>query len=190
MKTNRLLLSLLLAAGLPLSAHAADSYTVDPAHTFPHFSISHLGFSTMHGRFDHTSGKITLDRAAKHGTVDIAIEADSISTGFAKRDHHLKSPDFFNAVEFPTIEYKSDSMKFKGDTPVSVNGKLTLLGVSKPVTLSIDAFHCGENPMNHKYECGAAATAQIKRSDFGMNAFLPGIGDDVKLEFEIEAYRD
>lgn len=190
MKKKHLILPLLFAAFLPLSAHAADSYTVDPAHTFPHFSISHLGFSTMHGRFDHTSGKITLDRSAKRGSLDIAIDADSVSTGFAKRDKHLKSPDFFNAVEFPTISYKSSSIKFKGDTPSSVEGQLTLLGVTKPVTLSIDAFHCGDNPMNHKYECGAAASTQIKRSDFGMNAFLPGIGDDVKLEFEIEAYRD
>lgn len=182
------LFAVLLLSSLP--AFAAESYTVDPAHTFPYFSISHLGFSTMHGRFDTSSGKVTLDLAAKTGSVDIAIDANSISTGFAKRDAHLKSPDFFNAAEFPTITYKSSSIKFKGDVPVSVDGNLTLLGVSKPVTLTIDAFKCGTNPMNKKDECGAAATAQIKRSDFGMKAFLPGVGDDVKLEFEIEAYKD
>lgn len=182
--------AILLATSLPLAAHAADSYTIDPAHTFPHFSISHLGFSTMQGRFDKTSGKVTLDRAAKTGSVDIAIEAASVSTGFAKRDDHLKSPDFFSAVEFPTITYKSSSMKFKGDTPVSVEGNLTLLGVTKPVALTIDAFKCGANPMNKKEECGAAASAQFKRSDFGMKAFLPGVGDDVKLVFEVEAYKD
>lgn len=190
MKNSRLVATLLLSSTLSLPALAAESYTVDPAHTFPHFSVSHLGFSTMHGRFDKTSGKVTLDRSAKTGSLDIAIAADSISTGFAKRDEHLKSPDFFNAVEFPTITYQADSIKFKGDTPVSVPGKLTLLGVTKPVSLTIDAFKCGTNPMNKKDECGAAASAQIKRSDFGMKTFLPGIGDDIKLEFEIEAYKD
>lgn len=180
----------LLAVGLPLTVHAADSYTVDPAHTFPLFSVSHFGYSTMHGRFDRSSGKVTLDRATRKGTIDITIDAASVSTGFAKRDEHLKSPDFFNVAEFPSITYQSDSMNFNGDTPVSATGKLTLLGVTKPVTLHIDAFKCGANPMNHKQECGAAATAQIKRSDFGMKSFLPGVGDDIKLEFEIEAYKD
>lgn len=183
-------IALLFAASLPLAVHAADSYTADPPHTFALFSVSHFGFSTMHGRFDRSSGKVTLDRAAKNGTVDIAIEAASVSTGFAKRDEHLKSPDFFNAAEYPTIAYKSSSIKFKGDTPASVEGKLTLLGVTKPVTLTIDAFKCGPNPMNKKEECGAAASAEIKRSDFGMKTFLPGVGDDIKLEFEIEAYKD
>jgi polyisoprenoid-binding protein YceI len=183
-------IAILLAATLPLSAHAADSYTADPAHTYALFSVSHFGYSTMHGRFDKSSGTVTLDRAAKNGSVDIAIEASSISTGFIKRDDHLKSPDFFNAAEFPNITYKSSSIKFKGDTPASVEGKLTLLGVTKPVTLALEGFKCGPNPMNQKEECGAAASTQIKRSDFGMKSFLPGVGDDIKLEFEIEAYRD
>lgn len=183
-------LAFLLAASLPLAVHAGDSYTVDPQHTFPHFTVSHLGFSTMHGRFNKTSGKVTLDRAAKTGSVDIAIESASVDTAFAKRDEHLKSPDFFNAAEFPNITYKSDNIKFKGDTPVSVEGSLTLLGVTKPVTLAITEFKCGANPMSKKFECGAGAAAKIKRSDFGMKSFLPGVGDDIKLEFEIEAYKD
>lgn len=187
---SRSLFALLTAAALPLSAVAAESYNVDPTHTYAHFSVSHMGFSTLQGRFDKTAGKITLDRAAKTGSVDISIEAASISTGFAKRDEHLKSPDFFNAAEFPTLRYQASSIKFNGDTPASIMGNLTLLGVSKPVTLSIDAFRCGANPMNKKEECGAAASAQIKRSDFGMKAFLPGVGDDIKLVFEIEAYRE
>jgi polyisoprenoid-binding protein YceI len=181
---------LAVSVALPLSAVAADSYTVDPNHTFPHFQINHLGFSTMHGRFDKTSGTITLDRAAKTGSVDISIETASISTGYVKRDEHLKSPDFFNAAEFPAITYKSTAMHYKGDTPASVDGNLTISGVTKPVTLTIDAFNCGTNPMNKKEECGAAASAQIKRSDFGVKYGLPNIGDDVKLEFEIEAIKN
>jgi len=189
MQKRTLLTALLASLALPVSAFAA-SYTVDPAHTYAHFSVSHMGFSTMQGRFDRSSGKVTMDSAAKTGSVDISIDASSISTGWAKRDEHLKSPDFFNAAEFPTISYKASSFKFKGDAPSSIEGSLTLLGVTKPVTLTVDAFKCGANPMNKKEECGAAASAQIKRSDFGMKAFLPGVGDDIKLVFEIEAYKD
>lgn len=180
----------LLLATLPFAAFAGDSYTVDPMHTFPHFSVSHLGFSTMHGRFDETSGKINLDTMAKTGSMEITIKTESITTGYAKRDKHLKSPDFFNVAEFPTMTFKSSKMKFKGNVPTSVEGELTLLGVTKPVTLTITEFNCGANPMNKKYECGAGATGKIKRSDFGMNKYLPGVGDEIKLVFEIEAYRD
>lgn len=191
---KRNMLAVLLTASLPLAAQAAaESYTIDPMHTYPHFTINHLGFSTMHGRFDKTSGKVMLDRAAKKGSVDMSIETASVDTGFAKRDEHLKSPDFFNAAEFPAITFKSDAMKFKGDVPSSVEGNLTLNGVTKPVTLAINAFNCAPDPMDpakKKFKCGADAHTQIKRSDFGMKTFLPAVGDDIKLEFEIEAYRD
>ena len=182
--------ALVASFALPMSVFAADSYTIDPNHTFPRFSINHLGFSTLQGRFDKTSGTVTLDRAAKTGAVELSIESGSISTGFSKRDEHLRSPDFFNAVEFPAITYKSTVMHFKGDAPASVDGNLTILGVTKPVTFTIDAFNCGTNPMNKKDECGAGASAQIKRSDFGVKYGLPAIGDDVKLELEIEAIKN
>jgi polyisoprenoid-binding protein YceI len=184
---------LALSIALPLSALAADSYTIDPEHTYPHFNINHLGFSTMQGRFDRSSGKVTLDRTAKSGSVDIAIATASVSTGFAKRDDHLRSPDFFNAAEYPAITYKSTAMNFKGDVPASVEGNLTMSGVTKPVTLTIDAFNCGADPMDplkKKQKCGAAASAQIKRSDFGIKYALPVVGDDVKLVFEIEAFKN
>jgi polyisoprenoid-binding protein YceI len=102
----------------------------------------------------------------------------------------LQSPDFFNAAEFPTITYKSTAVNFKGDTPASVDGNLTISGVTKPVTLTIDAFNCGVHPINKKDVCGAAASTQIKRSDFGVKYGLPAVGDDVKLVFEIEAIKN
>ena len=184
------IIAVLLLTSLPFVAHAADSYSIDPQHTFAHFSVNHLGFSTMQGRFDKSSGKLTLNRAAKSGSVDVTIEAASITTGFGKRDDHLRSPDFFNVAEFPNLTYKSSAVKFKGDTPVSVEGNLTLLGVTKPVTLTILAFKCANHPMNKKELCGADASAQIKRSDFGMKFGLPNVGDDIKLVFEVEAYKD
>jgi len=180
----------LLLAALPFAAHAGDTYTVDPLHTFAHFKISHLGFSTLHGRFDKTSGKITLDPKAKTGSMEITMETNSISTGYGKRDSDLESPDFFNAAEFPTMTYKATKFHFKGDKVASVDGELTLLDVTRPVKLTVTDMHCGINPMHKKYECGADAVAEVKRSEFGMKTYLPAIGDEVKLEFDIEAYKD
>ena len=183
-------MALLMLSSLSLSAVAAESYTIDPAHTYPYFSVSHLGFSTMQGRFEKSSGKVTLDRAAKKGSVDISIEASSINTAWAKRDEHLRGPDFFNTAEYPTVTFKSSTVKFKGDAPSSVEGNLTMLGVTKPVTLTIHSFNCGTHPMSKKDLCGADASTQIKRSDFGMKFALPNVGDDIKLVFEVEAYKD
>lgn len=187
------LYALLIASSLPLSVHAADSFTIDPDHTYPHFSVNHLGFSTMQGRFDKSSGKVMLDNAAKKGTIEFSVEAASINTGHAKRDEHLRSPDFFSVAEFPSITFKSTAVKFEGNKPASVEGNLTLLGVSKPVKLNINAFNCGLHPMDptkKKFVCGADASTQIKRSDFGMKYGVPAVGDDIKLVFEIEAIRD
>jgi polyisoprenoid-binding protein YceI len=167
------LLFLVLALSLPLSAIAADNYIIDPAHTYPNFTISHLGFSTMHGRFDQTSGTVTLDRSTKKGAIDISVKTASISTGHTKRENHLRGADFFNAAEFPSITYKSNVVHFTGDVPTSVEGNLTISGVSKPVTLTINSFKCGVHPFNKKNVCGAGASTQIKRSDFGINYLLP-----------------
>src|SRR4051794_22950798 len=102
-------LSLLLLAAVPFAAAAAtESYTIDPYHTFPNFSVDHLGLSTIYGRFGKTSGKFTVDQAAKIGSVDLSIDSASVDTGDPEkgsrarsRDEHLRSADFFNAAEFP-----------------------------------------------------------------------------------------
>jgi len=187
--TIALLASSLLLSSAGVSA-ATESYTLDPTHTYPHFTVSHLGFSSMHGRFDRTSGRFTIDRAARTGSVEAIIETASLSTGLQKRDDHLRSPDFFNTAEFPQAIYKSIAVRFNGDTPAMVEGNLTLLGVTRPVTLTIVAFKCGINPMNKKAMCGIDANANLKRSDFGMKYALPGVGDDLKLTLEVEAYKD
>lgn len=184
---RRFALSIALVT-LPVSVFAAaDAYTIDPEHTYPHFAISHLGFSTLHGRFGATQGKLTWDKAAKTATVDIKIDAASVDTGFKKRDDHLRSPDFLSVAEFPDITYKSSKVIFTGDKPTSVEGNLTIKGVSKPVTLSITRMHCGVHPMKKIDVCGFDATAKIKRSDFGVNFALPAVGDDMNLTLEVEA---
>jgi polyisoprenoid-binding protein YceI len=181
---------LLVAAGFAVSAAAADTYTADVAHTFPSFEVSHLGFSTMRGRFNKTTAKVTLDKTAKTGAVEASIDAASVDTGWAKRDEHLRSGDFFNVEKFPTISFKSDSFKFDGDKVVSVPGQLTILGVTKPVTLQVSNFKCAPHPLLKRENCGAEVTTAIKRSDFGMSYGLPAIGDDIKIAIELEALKD
>ena len=183
---------LILAAviALPTNVVLADSYTIDPEHTYPNFAVSHLGFSTMHGRFNKSSGKLEMDVAKKTGSIEIFIDAASIDTGHAKRVQHLKSPDFFNAGEFPDIKFKSTKVTFTGDKVTSVDGDLTILKTTKPVTLTVTSMYCGVHPMNKKNLCGFDATAKIKRSDFGINYALPAIGDDVALNLEVEAVKN
>ncbi|HVY06196.1 MAG TPA: YceI family protein [Burkholderiales bacterium] len=188
MKTR--LATILIGAAVALPAAAADSYTVDPAHTYPNFEINHLGFSTMHGRFGATTGKITLDPAAKSGSIDITIDATSINTGHEKRDAHLKTEEFFDVAKFPTLTYKATKLKFNGDKLAGADGELTMHGVTKPVALTITAFNCANHPMTKKPVCGANATATLKRSDFGISTYVPAVGDEVKITIEVEAGKD
>ncbi len=192
---SRLLPTALLCLA-PLSALAAPlTYTIDSFHSFPNFSINHLGMSTIQGRFDKMTGKIVLDTAAKTGSLDVKVSTASVSTGDAKRadgarsrDEHLRSADFFNSAEFPDMVYKSTKLNFNGEALESVEGTLTLLGVSKPVKLNVSSFKCGPHPFSKKPMCGAAIEGVVHRTDFGMKFGVPGISDEVKLSIGIEAY--
>ncbi|HSD61312.1 MAG TPA: YceI family protein [Burkholderiales bacterium] len=186
---NKILLAI-LAASVAAPALAAESYTLDSRHTYPSFEVNHLGFSTQRGRFNKTSGRIVLDRQAKTGSVDVVIEAASVDTGLDKLEEHLRGEEFFNAEKFPTLSFKSRAVTFSGDKPATVEGDFTLLGVTRPVTLTITAFNCGVHPLTRKDLCGADATATIKRSEFGMTKYVPGVGDEVKLSIQVEATKD
>lgn len=188
--------TVMLACLLPMSAFAAPAtYVMDPLHSYPNFTVSHLGMSTIHGRFDKMTGTITLDQAAKTGSLEAKIASASVSTGDAKhadgtraRDEHLRSADFFNSAEFPDVIFKSTKFNFKGDDVESVDGTLTMLGVTKPVKLNVTSFKCAPHPFNKKPMCGADAQTSFKRTDWGMKFGVPGIGDEVKLTISIEAY--
>ncbi|MGH8264881.1 MAG: YceI family protein [Steroidobacterales bacterium] len=172
------------------SALAAETtYTIDTNHSFPSFEIKHMGFSTFRGRFDKVSGSVTLDPAAKKGSAEVTIEVGSVSTGVEKLNEHLKTPDFFDATTYPTITFKASSFKFKGDKLVSVAGDLTMHGVTKPVTLQVDAFACKEHPFMKVPACGADAHAVIKRADWGIGSKFPGavLGEEVTLHIQVEA---
>jgi polyisoprenoid-binding protein YceI len=191
-------LTALILAALPLAATAApEAYTIDPMHSSINFAIDHLGISTIHGRFDKFSGKFTIDRAAKAGNVDLAIETASVDTNDSERgsrprtrDEHLRSADFFNAAEFPKMTYKATTVVFAGDNPATVDGSLTLLGVTKPVSLKLDRFKCNPASATAKERCGGDATGKLKRSDFGMSRGVPSIGDELVLTISFEANKD
>ena len=181
-----------VAFALSFAAAAADeTYNIDPVHSQPMFEVQHMGFSMQRGSFGKMTGKITLDRAEKKGAVDVTIDTTSIRSMSDKLDTHLKSEDFFNVAKYPTITFKSSNMTFDGDKVVSVDGDLTMLGVTKPVTFKVTSFVCGEHPFNKKPMCGAEATAMIKRSDWGMKYGIPkAVGDDVKLTLPIESSKE
>lgn len=184
---RKLVIGLLISV-FPLASMAAK-YDLDPTHTYPNFEINHLGFSTMSGMFTNTKGSFEMDQDKGTGSVSVTIDAASIFTGFKKRDDHLRSPDFFNVNEFPEITFKSTSVKFMGKTAATVKGNLTIMGVSKPVTMKVDSIACGNNPFSKKPTCGFNATTKVKRSDFGMKYGLPAIGDEVAIRLEAEGVR-
>lgn len=170
-------------------AHAA-TYTLDPAHTYPQFEIRHLAFSTLHGQFNQTAGKIIMDRDKNLGAVEATIQVSSLDTGHAKRDEDLLAAPFFNATQYPTMSYKSTKVSYQGKERATVEGNLTLREVTKPVTLHVTRISCGLNPIMKKPVCGFDAWAQIKRSEFGMNTYVPVIPDEVKLIFNSDAVEE
>ena len=188
----------LVFAALPLAGAAApESYTFDPYHTFIHFAVEHNDFSTIWGRFDKSAGKFTIDRQAKTGSLEIAVETLSVSTGDSargdrprSRDEHLRSADFFNAVEFPRMVYKAGSVRFNGEAPAEVKGQLTLLGVARPVTLTVDRWKCAPHPVTKRAICGGNAVGSLKRTEFGMKWGVPATSDEVRILVTFEAIKD
>jgi polyisoprenoid-binding protein YceI len=183
-------LALLAAVFASSTAFAAEIYKVDPGHTYPSFEADHFGgLSNWRGKFDKSDGTIVLDRAAKTGTVDITIDATSLDFGLAKMNEHAKGPDMFDVAKYPNATYKG-KLVFKGDVPASVDGELTLHGVTKPVTLHINQFKCIQHPMLKKEVCGADASATFNRADFGVDYGVKmGFKPEVKLNIQVEAVK-
>ena len=168
----------------------AQSYTVEPRHTSVTWSVSHFGTSTFRGKLNKSAGKVVLDTVAKTGSVEIVFDPAGVLTGDERLDKHLVSPDFFNVAQFATATFKSGRVEFNGQAPARIDGELTLLGVAKPVTLTVTSFNCRMHPAFKKDYCGADATATIRRSDWGMKYGVPGVGDEVRLDIAIEAIKD
>jgi len=190
----------LLAAALPFAAGAApETYTIDPHHTFPHFELDHLGYSWIRGRFDRTAGRFTLDPAARTGTVELVIQTASVTTGDSERgerprarDEHLRTPDFFNVAEFPSMTFRGSAATWRDDAPAVIDGQLTLLGVTRPLALTVTQWKCGPDPRTQgkRYMCGGVFTGSFMRSDFGMKFGVGPVSDEVKLWIGMEAFRN
>ena len=176
-----------LAATLSFSAFAdVSTYRLDPDHTYPSFEADHIGgLSVWRGKFDKSQGTVTLDRAAKTGTVEVTTDIASVHTGSTKLDQNLQSDQFFDASKFPDATYKG-TIKFRGDKPVSVVGNLTIHGVTKPLTLKIDSFKCIQHPMLKREVCGVDAVGEFDRSDFGVD-FGKAYGFSMKTRLLITA---
>jgi polyisoprenoid-binding protein YceI len=184
------IIALLLAAGVSLSAAAApETYVIDGTHTFPRFEYSHFGYSNQISRFDKTTGTIVLDRATRSGSVDVVIDTTSVDTGFPLFNGHLQGEDFFDTKKFPTITFKSSKLNFTGDKLSSVDGNLTIKGITRPVKLDITSFQCMAHPMLKKDACGANAVTKIKRTEFDNGKYAPYVGDDVTLTIAVEAIK-
>lgn len=183
-----LLIASLLAAG---AAHAAPAtYALDPTHTFVTFEVSHFGTSTNRGRFDKKEGSVQLDRAAKKGQLQVTIDTTSINTGTAPFDKHLQSADFFNSSQHPSAKFVSDKFVFDGDKVTEVQGQLTLLGKTQPVTLKASNFNCYQNPMLKREVCGGDFETTIQRSQWGMDWGLKmGMPDAVRLVIQAEGVK-
>ena len=183
------LVAVAIAASSFAAVAAPETYVMDGSHTFPRFSYSHFGYSTQLSHFDKTSGKIVIDKAAKSGSVDVTIDMKSVNTGSALFNGHIQGEDFLDTAKYPTITYKSTKVNFDGDKPATIEGNLTVKGITKPVTLTVTSFHCMDHPMLKKPACGANATATIKRTEFNAGKYAPYVGDEVKLTIAVEAYK-
>jgi polyisoprenoid-binding protein YceI len=185
---KQLSLATALFAALAGSAIAAPvTYGVDGSHTFPRFSYSHFGYSTQLSSFKNTTGKVVFDAEAKTGSVDITIDMKAVNTGFEVFDGHLQGEDFFDTAKFPTATFKSTKVVFEGDKPKTVEGNLTIKGVTKPVTLTVTGFQSMPHPMMKKPAIGANAFTNIKRSEFNAGKYVPYVGDDVRIDIALEA---
>jgi polyisoprenoid-binding protein YceI len=189
MKSGIALLCLLAAASSSVFAESA-TYNIDPSHTYPSFEADHFGTSFWRGKFNKSSGTVVLDRAAHTGSVDITVDTSSIDFGLDKMNEHARGKDMFNVAKYPTATFKSTAIKFDGDKPVAVDGEFTLLGVTKPLTLTINKFNCKQHPMLKREVCGADASAQFNRDDYGMTYGMSyGFSPLVKLAIQVEAIK-
>ena len=193
----RYCISILAAAALlagpvaSTSAIAADLYTLDPDHTQTIFTVDHLGYSRVTGTFHDIRGTLSLDeKKPETSHVEVTIGTASVDTGAAARDEDLRSGDYFNAAKYPVMTFKSTKIRKRSARTADVTGDLTLLGVTRPVVLKVTFNKKAPDFLRaNKVVAGFTASATIKRSDFGMKAFLPLIGDEVRIAINAEGIK-
>jgi polyisoprenoid-binding protein YceI len=168
---------------------AAEVYTIEPAHTYPSFEVSHQGISYWRGKFTKTSGKIWLDREQQTGRVEITVDTSTASFGLAMMDQRARTEEWFDVEKYPTANYVSDSITYRDGVPVSVNGQLTLRGITRPLKLDIVEFKCMQHPFFKREVCGADVRAEFDRREFGMVNDIINDNGKVRLQIQVEALK-
>lgn len=191
---RKLLLSTLALATLAIPTQAfamPEKYTFDKAHTQIIFFVSHLGFSMSEGEFLDYDGHFAIDRVnPENSYVDVTIQTNSIDMDDEKWEAHMKNEDFFDVEKFPTMTFKSTAIELTGEETANVIGDLTLLGVTKPVTLKVTHNKSDIHPYSGKFVAGLSASAMIDRTDWGMDYGIPGVANDVEIRLEVEGIRE
>lgn len=184
---TKFFIAIIIALTFSFSANATETYTLDPNHYYVLWHINHFGFSNPSGKW-MVNGTLTLDeKNPKDSKIDVTINVGDVITGIPKLDEHLKSDEFFSIAKFPVATFVSDKVTVTGKNTALVHGILTVHGVSKPITLNVTLNKLGVSPITNKKTAGFTARTELKRSDFGINAYLPGLGDEVKIDIEAEA---
>ena len=180
--------SLLVVASLP--ALAAQKYDIDTTHTQVTFTWNHFGFSNPSATLEKISGDFQFDPAdLTKSSITVTLPLDGLHTGVPKLDEHLKSPDFFEAAKYPDITFKSTKVEKAGAEQLKVTGDLTVHGVTKPVTLAVKVNKIGDNPMVKAASAGFDADVTIKRSEFGVDKYIPNVGDDIKVHITFDSHQ-
>ena len=170
-------------------AVAAENYTVDTAHTYILFRVKHLNIGYTYGRLNGATGSFVWDEASPpKSRIDMQVMANGVDTYDAKRDKHLQSPDFFNVGRYPSITFKSTSLKKLVGDLYEITGDLTLLGKTRPITFQARQTGSGKDPWG-SYRRGFETNFTIKRSEFGMDFLLDVVGDEVDLTVSVEGIR-
>jgi len=182
----------LLLAGLVSAAVTAQAapvtYKLDPGHTMVLFSWNHFGFSNPTANLGLSEGTLVFDdKDPSKSSVDVTLPLSNLDTHVSALDEHLKKPDFFDADKYPTVTFKSTKVQAAGGNKYKVTGDLTVHGVTKPVTLDATLNKSGVHPMSKAQTVGFDATATLKRSDFGMGAYVPNVSDEIKVRITTEA---
>lgn len=186
----RRIIFVVAVSAVTLSAQAADKYSFDPTHSQLQLGWNHFGFSNLTARFDKFDGELMLDtHDLTKSSVSVVVTIDSIDTGVAKLDEHMKSPNFFDAARFPTATFKSAKVEKVGENKLKVTGDLTIRGLTKPAVLDVTINKIGPHPMAKDDAAGFDAIATIKRSDYGIDKYVPNVSDEIRIRVTAETHK-
>jgi len=181
------LFALPFSVSADLSDVPSGKYTLDSSHGYITFTYSHLGFSNPRIGFNSFDTELALDSSnPENSVVEVTIDASSIDSRVAEFNEHLNGSDFFNTAEYPTITFKSTQVETTGENSFDVTGNLTILGKTRPVTLTTTINKAANHPMRNVPTVGVSASTTLLRSEWGLGAYVPAVSDEVELSIEVE----